>query len=626
MSDLSGSVCQSKNQPDPFLWQINRRGGFGIMGWEAWLTMFVVIGVLVALVRELIPADIVLTGALTVLVTVGELSGTDKLPNIGTAVAGLGNTGLVTVAVLFVVVTGLVQTGAMELVASVLIGRPKNARTAQLKLLTPVITLSAFLNNTPVVAMFMPVVEDICKRMQISPSKLYLPMAYAATFGGVCTLIGTSTNLIVNGLLIEETGTAGLSMFDIAWVGVPCAIAGIAFFVLFADYLLPDRRPAITRHDDPRQYTVEMKVLEGGPLVGKSIEQAGLRHLPGLFLVEIERDGEVHAAVTPRERLRGGDRLVFVGVIDSVVDLQKMRGLARVEEPAFQLDGPVTRRQLIEAVVSDRCPLVGTSIRAGQFRTVYNAAVVAVARAGQRIRGKIGDIVLRPGDTLLLEGHDDFIRRQRNSSHFFLVSGVENSQPVRRDRARIAVAILAMMVIVASAGYLDLLTAALIAAGLMIATQCCSIGQARQSVDWSLLVVIAAALGIGRTIELSGLAAIMSQEIIGLASGEPWMVLAAVYFVTMIFTELVTNNAAAVLVFPIAMSAAGTLGVSPMPYVIAIAIAASAGFATPFGYQTNLMVYGPGGYRFTDYLRLGIPLDLIFMAVTVAVTPYMFPF
>lgn len=595
------------------------------MAWEAWLTLLVVLGILISLVREIIPADIILTGALTLLVTVGELAPTDRLPNINAAVAGLGNPGLVTVAVLFVVVTGLVQTGAMELVASHLIGRPKSARTAQIRLLTPVITLSAFLNNTPVVAMFMPVVEDICKRMRISPSKLYLPMAYAATFGGVCTLIGTSTNLIVNGLL-AETGSPTMSMFDLAWVGVPCAVAGVVFFLLFADRLLPDRRPAIMRTDDPRQYTVEMQVIASGPLVGKSIEQAGLRHLPGLFLAEIERNGEVHAAVTPRERLQGGDRLVFVGVVDSVVDLQKMRGLARVEELAFELDGPVTRRQLIEAVVSDRCPLVGTSIREGQFRTVYNAAVVAVARAGQRVHGKIGDIVLRPGDTLLLEAQDDFVLRQRNSRHFFLVSGVENSQPIRRDRARIAIAILTIMVLVASLGYLDLLTAALIAAGLMIATQCCSIVQARQSVDWSLLVVIAASLGIGRAIEMSGLAGHVSQGIIGLAGGQPWLVLAAVYFVTMVFTELITNNAAAVLVFPIAFAAAEKLGVSPMPYVIAIAIAASAGFATPFGYQTNLMVYGPGGYRFADYLRIGIPLDLVFMAVTVAVTPFAFPF
>jgi di/tricarboxylate transporter len=398
------------------------------------------------------------------------------------------------------------------------------------------------------------------------------------------------------------------------------------FFVVFGTWLLPDRRPAVTTHDDPREYTVEMTVLADGPLVGKSVEEAGLRHLPGLFLARIERAGEEIAPVAPRERLHSGDRLVFAGVLDSVVDLQKMRGLARAPEPAHELDTPVTKRRLIEAVVSNRCPLVGTSIREGEFRAFYNAAVVAVARGGERLQGKIGDIVLQPGDTLLLETDEDFLLRQRNSSHFFLVSGVENSQPVRRDRAWVALALLVAMIVVASIGWIDLLTAAFITAGWMIALQCCSVSQARQSIDWSLLVVIAAALGIGKAIDMSGLADYLAEHIIGLAGGHPWAVLAAVYFVAMVFTELITNNAAAVLVFPIAMAAARSLSADSMPFVIAIAIGASAGFATPFGYQTNLMVYGPGGYRFTDYLRVGIPLDLLFMAVTVALTPYVFPF
>jgi di/tricarboxylate transporter len=599
------------------------------MSWEAWLTCLTIVVLFLALVRNWAPADFVLVAALTVLVAAGELASTPRLPSATQAVAGLGNSGLVTVAILFVVVAGLVQTGAMSLIAGPLLGRPKTVGAAQARLMAPVVLLSAFLNNTPVVAMFMPVVEDICKRTRISPSKLYLPMAYAATFGGVCTLIGTSTNLIVNGLLIKAKVPGledGMRMFDLTWVGVPCAIAGIALMLVASSWLLPDRRAVITLHEDPRQYTVEMIVQEGGPLVGKTVEEAGLRHLPQLYLVEIERAGELLAAVSPRQRLHAQDRLVFVGVIESVVDLQKMRGLTRAAEPTFQLETPHTDRHLIEAVVSDRCPLIGTTIRDGQFRTTYNAAVVAVARAGRRIRGKVGDIVLRAGDTLLLEADEGFVPRERNSSHFFLISGVENSQPLRHDRAWMAIAILSGMVATFAAGWLDLLTAALLAAGLMIATQCCSITQARQSVDWSLLVLIAASLGIGQAIEMSGLAGTVSSQIIGLAGGHPWLVLVAVYFVTMVFTELITNNAAAVLVFPIAMASATTLGVNPMPFVLAVAIAASAGFATPFGYQTNLMVYSPGGYRFTDYLRFGIPLDIVFLVVTCAITPWVWPF
>lgn len=619
------------------------------MTWEAWLTVLVVIALLTALVRNWAPPDAVMLTALLSLVVIGEVTGSQLLPSAGEAVSGLGNSGLISVGVLFVVVAGLVQTGAMELVARPLLGHPQNEFTAQVRLMSPVLTLSAFLNNTPVVAMFMPVVEDICKRTRISPSKLYLPMAFAATFGGVCTLVGTSTNLIVNGMVIEaaaednaaaaqraeDTGspapqphalTGGMRMFDITWVGLPCALVAVAYLLTVSRWLLPDRKPAITRHDDPRQYTVELIVQDGGPLVGKSIEEAGLRHLPGLFLVEIERNDEILAAVASRERLRGGDRLVFVGVVESVVDLRKLRGLTTVDEPAFKLDAPPLRRQLIEAVVSDRCPLIGTSIRDGQFRTVYDAAIVAVARGSHRVAGKIGDIVLRPGDTLLLETDQDFVARQHNSSHFFLVSGIENSQPVRHELAWLAVALLVVMIVVVSLDWMDLLTSAFIVAGVMVATQCCSIAQARQSVDWSLLVVIAASLGIGNAVQSSGLANVVAEQIIGLAGGKPWLVLLAVYFVTMLFTELITNNAAAVLVFPIAWASAKGLEVSPMPFIIAVAIGASAGFATPFGYQTNLMVYGPGGYRFGDYVRIGLPLDFVFLGVTVCLAPLVWPF
>ena len=513
----------------------------------------------------------------------------------------------------------------MGLIAAPLVGHPASARDALTRLMIPVTLLSAFLNNTPVVAMFMPVVEDICKRTGISPSKLYLPMAYAATFGGVCTLVGTSTNLIVNGLLTEAT-SHGMQMFDLTWVGFPCALLAIGFLLIAGPRLLTDRTPAIDLQGDPRQYTVEMMVQPHGPLVGRSIEAAGLRHLPGLFLLEIEREGEVLAAVSPRQRMQANDRLVFVGIIESVVDLQNTRGLVRAAEPAYQLDAPPARRRLIEAVVSNRCPLIGSSIREGKFRTTYDAAVVAVARGSERIPGKIGDIILQPGDTLLLETDDDFVARQRNSSHFFLISGIENWQPVRYERAWVALTILLAMVAVVTAGWLDLLTAALLASAAMLSTQCCTVEQARQSIDWSLLVMIAASLGIGQAVETSGLADSVSGQMIGMAGGQPWLVLLAVYFVTLLFTELITNNAAAVLVFPIALKSADFLEVNCMPFVIAVTVAASAGFATPFGYQTNLMVYAAGGYRFSDYLKVGIPLDLIFMAVTVVLAPIIWPF
>lgn len=596
------------------------------MAWEAWLVLVAVVAVFWALLRNWGPADAVLVVIVSILALAGEVTGSERLPSFVTVVSNMGDSGLISVGVLFVVVSGLVQTGAMSLVTKPLLGSPRTERAAQFRVMTPVALLSCFLNNTPVVAMFMPVVDDICKRTRIAPSSLYLPMAYAATFGGMCTLIGTSTNLLVNNAYRQASGTPGMQMFDLFWVAFPGTLAAIALIVLGGRWLLPKRQPAIQLDADPRQYTTEMVVAENGALVGKTVEEAGLRSLPGLYLLEIERRGEVLAAVTRRQRLEASDRLVFVGLLESVVDLLKIRGLVRSSEGAFTLDAPPARRRLIEVVVSDRCPLVGTTIREGKFRTTYSAAVVALARGGTRVEGKIGDIELRAGDTLLLETDEDFVTRQRNSNHFVLISGVENYQPIRHDRAWVALLILVAMVAVVSFKGLSLLAGALVAGCLMVATQCCTLNQARQSIDWPLLVTIAAALGIGEAISSSGLAATIAGNCIQLVGGQPWLVLIVVYLLTMIFTELITNNAAAILVFPIAWQTAADLGVSPLPFVVAVCIAASAGFATPFGYQTNLMVYGPGGYRFTDYLRLGVPLDLIFFVVTILLTPLVFPF
>ena len=585
------------------------------------------VGVLIAgLAKNWAGPDLLLLGSLTVLMVVGMLFGSQRLPTPKEAVMGFGNAGPITVGVLFIVVEGLVRTGAMTRFTGPLLGLPKTTLGAQARLLLPVSGLSAFLNNTPVVAMFMPVVDDWCRKMRLSPSKLFIPLSYASILGGMCTIIGTSTNLVVNGLVVSQTNLPGLKMFEIAWIGVPCALVGTTYLLLVSRRLLPDRRPPVSLQDDPRQYTVEMVVDPTGPLVKQTIEKAGLRHLPGLYLMEIDRNGDVLAAVGPERRLEGGDRLVFVGIVESVVDLQKIRGLGPATDQVFKLDAPRMQRCLVEAVVSDRCPLIGKSIREGKFRTVYNAAVLAVARRGEHIQKKIGDIVLRSGDTLLMEASPTFVEQQRNSHHFFLVSSVAGSSPLRHEHAWIALAILIGMVTAVTTGWLNMLAAAMLAAGLMIVTRCCTGEEARRSINWQVLMVIGAALGIGKAMQTSGAATNIAERLINLAQGNPWIVLAAVYGVTTLFTELITNNAAAVLVFPIAIASAKTLDANPMPFIITIMVAASASFATPIGYQTNLMVYGPGGYRFSDYLRIGLPLNLLIMCVTVGMAPLIWPF
>jgi di/tricarboxylate transporter len=492
--------------------------------------------------------------------------------------------------------------------------------------MVPTALLSAFLNNTPVVAMMVPAVQDWARRNRLAVSKLMIPLSYAAIMGGTLTVIGTSTNLIVAGLVRAEDQTAAIGFFEIAWVGLPAALVGIVYVLLTSRWLLPDRTPPIREDEDPREYAVEMLVDAKGPLPGKTIEGAGLRRLPGLFLAEIQRGPMILPAVAPSERIQGGDRLIFVGGVDSVVDLYRIKGLVPAPDQVFKLDTPRPERSLIEAVVSATSPLVGRSIRDSRFRSLYDAVVVAVARDGKRIPGRIGDIALHPGDTLLLEARPSFVEQQRRSRDFLLVSGVRNSSPPRHDRSPIALTILAAMIAAVTLAGVPMLTAALAASGLMLLTRCTTGPAARRSIDWQVLIVIAASLALGRAIELTGAAAFLAAAWIDLAGADPWTTLVVIYAMTALLTAMITNNGAAVLMFPVAAAAATSLEVDFRPFVMTIMMAASTSFATPISYQTNMMVYGPGGYRFADYLRIGLPLTVLLGITTVLIAPLIWPF
>jgi len=593
------------------------------MTWEAWFTLAVLVVMVVALARNA-AADVVMVGALALFMTASLAS--ERFPSPAKLVAGLGNEALITVAVLYVVVAGLTRTGAMELVTRRMFARVTSVRTAQVRVMLSSAGLSAFLNNTPIVAMYMPVVSDLGKRAGISVSKLYIPLSYATILGGLCTMIGTSTNMVVQGLWVAETGDReALSLLTPAWVGVPCALVGIGFLLLTSKWLLPDRKPSVVAAD-PREYAVEMEVVAGSALVGRSIEEAGLRGLPGAYLAGIEREGRAMPAVASSEVLRAGDRLRFVGIVDSVLELQRVRGVVPATQQVHKLTQPRSERCLVEAVVSPHCPLVGQSIREGRFRSIYNAAVIAVGRSGARLQGKIGDIVLQSGDQLLLEAHPSWHEQQRNSRDFYLVSRLDNSTPPGHEKAAWALGILVVMVLVAGMEWLSMMHAALLGAGAMLVTGCCNVQAARRSIDWEVLVTIAAALGVGETMRSTGLAQSLATSVVA-AVGDygPWFVLAAIYATTMVLTELLSNNATAALMYPIAMATAASLGCSALPFVMVVLVAASCGFATPIGYQTNLMVYGPGGYRFTDFLKVGLALDLVVMATALVVIPLVWP-
>ena len=592
--------------------------------WEAWLTIAVALALLTSLALRVAATDLLAVACLGVLILAQNLTGSPLLPTPTEAVAGFGNKGLITIALLFAVVAGMEFTGGTELATGWLLSRARSLVDAQMRMLIPVAAISGFLNNTPVVAALLPIVGDLGKRISVSTSRLLLPMSYAAILGGMCTLMGTSTNLIVRDLYAAANAEQ-LGFFAPAWVGVPATVLGLAYIIAASPWLIPERKPAVSVSDDPQRYTVEMQVEPGGPLVGRTIEEAGLRHLPGLYIAEIQRaDGTITAA-KPQERLQGADVLILVGALESVVDLRKIRGLATPDDQARKLQVPAWRRTLVEAVVSSRCALLNKTIRGGRFRSHYNAAVVAVARGGRQLSGKIGDVRLELGDVLLLEASPSFLHRQRSSRDFFLVSAVEHGAVRRPELAWVAVGVVLAMVLAASLTRISILTAALIAALAMMGFRCCTTNEARRAVDWSVLIVIGSAIGIGVALEKSGAAEGIAAGLLHLAGGQPFLSLVAVYLATVICTELITNNAAAVLMFSIAWETAGELGVSHTPFVLAVMIAASASFLTPFGYQTNTMVYGVGGYRLSDYIRFGLPLNIIVFVVAMVVIPRVWP-
>ncbi len=589
------------------------------MLFEAWLTLAVIGLCFTSLVFTRFSPDIIMMGAVTILFLTGVLTTEEALK-------GFANEGMITVAVLYVVASGLQETGTINWLCGSLLGRPKTVPNAQLRLMTPVAVMSAFLNNTPVVAMFIPMISSWARNNGIHVSQLMIPLSYAAIIGGSCTLIGSSTNLIINSMLVKHNPEIGLAMFDLAWVGIPCVIAIIGFVVLFGQKFLPNHGSAGRDLNDVRQYSVEMMVAPESAIDGKTIDQAGLRNLAGMFLVSIERNGETIPSVGPHRILKGNDRLMFVGDVESVVDLKKIRGLELVDEEDRHFLNQTVQRSLVEVVVSENCPLIGQTIRDSRFRTHYNAAIVAVARNGTHLKQKIGDIVLKTGDTLLLDARENFLEQQRFSRDFLLTSQIKDSRAVRHHLSIVSLVILTTLIVSVSLQWLTMLQASMLAAGLMLLSRCTTSNVARKSIDFQVLIVIAASIALGTAVEKTGLASLAADNMIGISGNQPLVSLVMVFCVAAVFTSILSNTAAAVVLFPIVIATAESLGVNAIPFVITLMIASTASFSTPISYQTNLMVYGPGGYQFRDYLKIGLPLTLLVFIITMTIVPLVWPF
>ena len=613
--------------------------------------------------RRRTPTELVFLGGLVVVILTGVITPAQ-------AFEGFSSNAILTIGGLLVCAAALRETGLLDWFGERLLGSALDERTALLRLFVTLLIASAFLLNTAVVVMTMPVVLDWCRKRRIAPSRLLIPVSYFAILGGVCTLIGTSTTLVVNSELQSQhnkhqvelvrmqnaaeadqdqasvdrkrafvANLEQIGMFEIGQAGFPCAVLGglVLFFV--GPRLLPNRTDMVEQFgEQPREYLVELQVQGGSALVGRSVGQAGLRSLPGLFLIEIDREHEVITPVSPSDVLRANDRLIFSGVVSTIVDLEKIPGLLPTADDGYVSDPKFRRRRnLTEVVLSRTCPLIGSSIRDGAFRQHYNAAVVAVHRNGVRLTNKIGNIVLEPGDTLLLQTSNDFDKIYRNHRDFYLVSTVAGAAPRRSDRAFLA-ALLGLSLVgwlaitswlrnyPSLAGFSSTAVAALAIAGLTVVTRCISVSDARQAINLPLLLTIAGALGLAKALDESRAAEFIANGIITIVGEDPWALLIAMYVLTMIFTEMITNNAVAVTLLPIAVRVAEGAGYSPRPFIMAIALAASLSFLTPIGYQTNLMVMGPGGYRAPDYLRVGLPIAVAVAITALILIPNIWPF
>lgn len=592
------------------------------MTWEAWLTLALVAATIAMLVTERISPPFAVLGAVVTLLVTGVIEPEE-------AFSGFSNPAPITVAALYVLAAGVERTGALERVASTLLREDKKEGSgsgSMARVLGPTAVASAFLNNTTIVAMVAPAVLTWARRTGRSPSPYLMPVSFAAVLGGVVTLIGTSTNLVVSGLL-SDAGEEPLGLFEIGRAGLPVALAGVALLIFIGPRLLPVRKaPSEEYRRDAREFTVEMAVSGSSPLAGKTISEGGLRSLEGVFLIEIEREGRRIAPVPPTEVLAGGDRLVFAGNVNRVVDLQRIPGLSSAEEHHYLKMDAGPHRRFFEAVVAEGSPLSGSTLKDAGFRGRYGGAVVAVHRAGERVPGKLGEVRLRTGDVLLVLGETDFRRRWRDEPDFLMVAPLDGEAPPRREKAPIVGAVLLAVLVLAASGLMDILDISLLAAVAIVALGVLTPNQARNAIDLNVIVLIAASFGLGAALQTSGLAQSLASGLISVFDpfGDLGLLL-GVLLATLVLTEMITNNAAAVLMFPIAFATATQAGLEPRGFAIAVAIGASASFLSPIGYQTNTMVYGMGGYRFTDFARLGFPLTIVVVVLAAFFIPLSWP-
>lgn len=576
-------------------------------------------GVFVAFIREWAPPDLVALSTMAILLATGIL-------DTGETLEAFSNAGVITVGAMFVLSAALDRTGCIEAVGNAsmaVVGRSRNAAFLGLVLLAAFV--SAFINNTPVVVILTPVAIRLCQHLKIAPSKMLIPLSYAAVFGGTITLIGTSTNLLVDGVA-QRLGQPAFGLLEIAPLGIVMTAVGTLYLLVFGDRLLPVRETVagLLSGQPQRQFLTEMIVPPDSGVIGKTLEEAKLASLSGGRVVDVLRGDESLRRNLPAVRLEAGDRLLLKTAVKGVMGLREQAGIQF--DPAIRLQEVATRRTaIVEGIVGPRSSFVNHKLSDFNLRRRYGVYIIALHRQGVNLRDKFEDVRIEVGDTVLIEGPSEGIRRLVDTGDLMNLSEPEH-HPVRRDKAWFAVAAILAVIALSALEVMPIAALALIAAVAVVVVGCLPHEDLYKSIEWRILFMIFGMLPLGLALEKTGSVLLLANMLTDVAGSlGPHMILSLVYLVALILTEVASNNAVGLLLTPIAIGVANQLGVDPRPFIVAVMFAASNGFATPIGYQTHLFVYGAGGYKYMDFVRIGLPLDILLWIVGSLLIPVFWP-
>ena len=580
---------------------------------DAWITIATVLGMFSVMLFTKIRSDLVFLSAIGILYVTGVLDAKE-------AFSGFSGTSVITVGVLFVVVAGLTHTGVLQWIVKHLLGQPKSYSKAVTRLMLPVAVLSSFLSNTTVVALFVNIVKMWSKKLGVSPSKLLIPLSYASGMGGVCTLIGTPPNLIISGLYEEETGVA-MNILTTTIPGLFCLAVGVLSIIAMRK-LLPNRKAPESAFESTGEYTVELQVPSDNKCIGQTLGEAGLFHVKGGSLIEIYHFDNVPSPIREDEYILGGDHLVYAGQIDEILELKDSHGLVSASQQVFTMSDDNKNRTLRTAFVTFGSILIGKKLK--EFAPKKNISLVAVARRGERLNGAPRDVVLAAGDTLLLEfpSHMDMSTVEKDPNLQFFDS---DDVPNMGIGTLVSSVIMIAMVALSALGVIPLLQSAFLAAAAMLIFRCCNAEQAMKAINWEILMVFAGSAVLGLAIQKTGIAEWLATGILDVCGTNPLVVMTAVCFVGTFITEFISNTAAGAMFFPIMYEAAEKLGYDPFPFLVALMVSVSSSFATPIGSPTHMLVYGPGGYRFSDFMRIGLLMNLIILAANIFIVNIIYP-